>query len=97
MESIELFGREILPEFKDRDEKQRDAKAARLAPLVDAALARKERSHPRMPADYNVPAVMKQLFRAAGGDELLEKIAEESAVGGDSFRNLAPREVPPSD
>jgi hypothetical protein len=97
MESIELFGREILPEFKDRDQKQRDAKAARLAPLVDAALARKQRSHPRMPADYNVPAVMKQLFKAAGGDALLEKIAEESAVGGDSFRDLAPREVPPSE
>jgi alkanesulfonate monooxygenase SsuD/methylene tetrahydromethanopterin reductase-like flavin-dependent oxidoreductase (luciferase family) len=97
MESIELFGREILPEFKDRDQKQRDEKAARLAPVVDAALARKQRNVPRMPADYNVPAVMKQLFKAAGGDALLEKIAEESAVGGDGFRNLAPREVPPSE
>ena len=82
MESIELFGREILPEFKDRDQKQRDEKAARLAPVVDAALARKQRNAPRMPADYNVPAVMKQLFKDAGGDALLEKIAEESAVGG---------------
>ena len=28
-ESLELFGGEVLPEFKDRDEKQRQAKAAR--------------------------------------------------------------------
>jgi len=97
MEAIELFGREILPEFKDRDQKQRDEKAARLAPVVDAALARKVRNAPRMPADYNVPAVMKEMMKAVGGDALLEKIAEESAVGGDSFRNLAPREVPPSE
>jgi hypothetical protein len=50
-----------------------------------------------MPSDYNVPAVMKDMMKAIGGDALLEKIAEESAVGGDSFRNLAPREVPPSE
>jgi len=97
MEAIELFGREILPEFKERDQKQRDAKAARLARLVDAALARKERKTPVMPEGYNVPAVMKELVKAAGGDALLEKIAEEAAVGGDSFRSLAPREVPPSE
>ena len=68
-----------------------------MAPLVDAALARKQRNAPTMPAGYNVPAVMKELVKAAGGDALLEKIAEESAVGGDSFRSLAPREVPPSE
>jgi len=97
MESIELFGREILPEFKDRDEKLRAEKAARLAPLVDAALARKVRNAPRMPASYNVPAVMKDMMKQLGGDELLGKIADAAAVGDDSFRNLAPREVPPSE
>ena len=42
-ESIELFGREVLPEFKDRDEAQVKAKADRLAPVVEAAMARKAR------------------------------------------------------
>ena len=42
-------------------------KAQRLRPLVDAALARrKQRNAPRMPADYNVPAVMKQLVQGRG-------------------------------
>ena len=40
-ESLELFGREVMPAFKDRDEAQVKAKAQRLAPAVDAALARK--------------------------------------------------------
>src|SRR4029079_15612150 len=32
MEALELFGREVLPEFKDRDEKLTRDKEARLAP-----------------------------------------------------------------
>jgi alkanesulfonate monooxygenase SsuD/methylene tetrahydromethanopterin reductase-like flavin-dependent oxidoreductase (luciferase family) len=97
LESIELFGREILPEFKERDAKQRAAKAARLAPLVDAALARKSRNAPRMPAGYHVPAVAKDLFKAAGGDELLERIATETAIGGEGLRDQMPREQPPQE
>jgi hypothetical protein len=97
MESIELFGTEILPEFKDRDEKQRAEKATRLAPLVDAALERKERNYPEMPADYNVPAVAKELFLAAGGEELLDRVATETALGSGGLRDQAPRERPPTD
>ena len=41
MESIELFGREVLPEFLERDEAARREKAKRLAPLIEAAMARK--------------------------------------------------------
>ncbi len=96
-EAIELFGREILPEFKERDEKQRLEKAARLAPVVDAALARKERKTPTMPDGYHVPAVMKDMMKAIGGDELLKRIQEESAVGGEGLRDLAPRELPPEE
>ena len=43
MESIELFGREILPEFAERDEAAVERKAGRLAPVIDAALARERR------------------------------------------------------
>ncbi len=41
MESLELFGREVLPEFAERDEKHERDKAARLAPAIDKALARR--------------------------------------------------------
>jgi alkanesulfonate monooxygenase SsuD/methylene tetrahydromethanopterin reductase-like flavin-dependent oxidoreductase (luciferase family) len=41
-ESLELFAREVMPEFKDRVEAGDAAKATRLAPSVEAALARRE-------------------------------------------------------
>jgi hypothetical protein len=50
-----------------------------------------------MPAGYHVPAVMKEMMKAVGGDALLERIAAESALGGEGLRDLAPRELPPTD
>jgi hypothetical protein len=53
MESLELFGKTVLPHFADRVEEVEEAKEARLATFVSAALAR--RSTPRTaPADYVV-------------------------------------------
>jgi len=40
-ESLELFAREVMPEFVERDEIARRRKAERLAPYVEAALGRK--------------------------------------------------------
>ena len=36
MEALELFGREVLPEFNERDEKRARDKEQRLAPVIDA-------------------------------------------------------------
>lgn len=41
-ESMELFAREVMPEFKERDPAHVAAKQERLAPAVEAALARRE-------------------------------------------------------
>ena len=50
MEALELFGREVLPEFKDRDEKLQRDKEQRLAPVIDAVMARKPATdHPPLP------------------------------------------------
>src|SRR6185369_3998592 len=59
MESLELFGREVLPEFRERDARAEREKARRLAPVVDAVLARKPASdHPPLPTpDYAFPAI----------------------------------------
>ncbi|HEX6312836.1 MAG TPA: LLM class flavin-dependent oxidoreductase [Acidimicrobiia bacterium] len=43
-ESLELFGREVLPEFAERDEEQTRRKHERLAPAVERALARRDPS-----------------------------------------------------
>ena len=81
MESIERFGREVLPEFKDRDEKHREKKRVRLEPAIEAAFARKVDDAPRMPDDYVMKALPKDMIRRVAGDEILEKIAADSAVG----------------
>ncbi|HUY21295.1 MAG TPA: LLM class flavin-dependent oxidoreductase [Acidimicrobiales bacterium] len=55
-ESLELFAREVMPEFRDRAESIEEAKARRLAPAVADALAR--RAPPRAaPPDYAFPSM----------------------------------------
>ena len=46
MESIELFGTEVLPEFVERDEAASRAKAAKWEPLIATAQARRHRAGP---------------------------------------------------
>ena len=81
LESLELFGREILPEFQERDVKLRKEKAARLEPWIDAALARRSQPAPAADPGYRVQAIAKQLYRGAGGQALLDQIAADSATG----------------
>jgi alkanesulfonate monooxygenase SsuD/methylene tetrahydromethanopterin reductase-like flavin-dependent oxidoreductase (luciferase family) len=58
MESLELFGREVLPEFLERDERLQREKAARLAPVFENVMARKPvTDHPPVPDGYSFPAI----------------------------------------
>jgi hypothetical protein len=41
-ESLELFAREVMPEFQERDEAHVKQKADRLAPAIERALARRD-------------------------------------------------------
>jgi alkanesulfonate monooxygenase SsuD/methylene tetrahydromethanopterin reductase-like flavin-dependent oxidoreductase (luciferase family)/putative sterol carrier protein len=55
-ESIELFASEVMPEFAQRADDADARRAARFAPAIDAALARRER--PREPdPDYSIAPV----------------------------------------
>jgi alkanesulfonate monooxygenase SsuD/methylene tetrahydromethanopterin reductase-like flavin-dependent oxidoreductase (luciferase family) len=57
-ESLELFAREVLPRFQDSEASREEAKLDRLAPAIDAALAR--RAPPRSaPDDYTIGALMQ--------------------------------------
>ncbi len=55
-ESLELFAREVMPEFHDRAGATEKVKAERLAPSVAAALARRDPPRPA-PSDYAFPAM----------------------------------------
>ncbi|MDQ1480652.1 MAG: hypothetical protein QOI44_1513, partial [Actinomycetota bacterium] len=87
MESLELFGREVLPEFADRAEKADHDKQQRLAPVIDAVMERKPAAdHPSLPTDdYAFPAMPRAMADRAGSDDfqkMLEDFARQTAVGG---------------
>jgi alkanesulfonate monooxygenase SsuD/methylene tetrahydromethanopterin reductase-like flavin-dependent oxidoreductase (luciferase family) len=92
-ESIELFGREVLPEFKERDEAAVVAKAKRLEPVIEAAMARKVRNAPPLPDGYSFPAMPRRIVDATGnqqGKRWLEEFAGSTATGdaGSTFNLL---------
>jgi alkanesulfonate monooxygenase SsuD/methylene tetrahydromethanopterin reductase-like flavin-dependent oxidoreductase (luciferase family) len=87
MESLELFAKEVMPEFVERDEAHQQAKAKRLEGVIERAMARKPASdHPPLPVDdYAFPAIPRAMAERAGSDDFLrwlDHFAAESAVGG---------------
>lgn len=84
MASLELFAAEVLPEFKERDEAASTAKAARIAPIIEAAMARRVDDAPPMPDGYVMRAIPKAMVEAvdsAEGRQFLDDVAEKSALG----------------
>jgi hypothetical protein len=93
MEALELFGREVLPEFAERDEKLQRDKAQRLAPVIDTVLARKPaEDHPPLPTDdYAFPAMPRAMADRAGNDDfqkMLDDFATQSALGPGGIEGL---------
>jgi alkanesulfonate monooxygenase SsuD/methylene tetrahydromethanopterin reductase-like flavin-dependent oxidoreductase (luciferase family) len=83
MESIELLGTEVLPEFAERDEVAAKLKAQRLAPTIDKVMARKERVERNIDG-YEFTAIIKKLADDSGDPTLrqfVEQYAEDRAVG----------------
>ena len=70
MESLELFGAEVLPEFMERDEILQKEKARRLEPAIEAAMARKPASdHPPLGDEsYAFPAIPRSPTDRAAQD-----------------------------
>ena len=83
MESLEIFGKEVLPEFAERDEKQVAAKAKRLEPVVEKVLARKQRVERDLDG-YMFPAMPRKWADDTGSQEMtewLQKFADDRALG----------------
>ena len=85
MESIEMFGREVLPEFIERDGPAVAAKANRMQPIIEAAMARKAAIEtPHDIGDYSFPAIPRQWADTTHDGQIeqwLEKFADDRAVG----------------
>jgi hypothetical protein len=54
-EALELFARDVMPEFKERADERQKRKAEELAPYIEAAMARKSRMDPLSEAE--IPTV----------------------------------------
>ncbi len=96
MEALELFGRDVLPEFAERDDKVQRDKDQRLAPVIDAVMARKPLTdHPPLPtADYTFPAMPRAMADRAGNDDfqrMLDDFEKQSAVGPGGIEGLFSR------
>jgi alkanesulfonate monooxygenase SsuD/methylene tetrahydromethanopterin reductase-like flavin-dependent oxidoreductase (luciferase family) len=57
-ESIERFCRDVMPEFHEHEERREKEKLERLAPAMEAALARRDPPRPA-PTDYTIAAAMQ--------------------------------------
>ena len=82
--SIELFGREVLPEFKEREEAGAAAKARRLEPVLEQVMARKADDAPALPADFSFPAMPRKPVDETGDAATkawMEKLAQDRAEG----------------
>jgi alkanesulfonate monooxygenase SsuD/methylene tetrahydromethanopterin reductase-like flavin-dependent oxidoreductase (luciferase family) len=77
--SLELFAREVMPEFVEGEERREAIKAERLAPAIEAALARKK----YLPPPKEIPSV------AAYGHFSHLPTAEDYAVEGISSETAA--------
>lgn len=93
MESLELFATEVLPEFKEREEKASVDKEKRMAPIIEKVMARKPASdHPPIPPGYDIPAMPRAEADRGESEKFhrwLDDYAERLAAGEDVSRRLA--------
>jgi len=82
MESLELFGKEVLPEFKERDAAHVAKKQARLAPVIEAAMKRRVDDVPKLPEGYEITPMLRQMAeQRPGGKEMIERFQQSQASG----------------
>jgi alkanesulfonate monooxygenase SsuD/methylene tetrahydromethanopterin reductase-like flavin-dependent oxidoreductase (luciferase family) len=86
MESLELFGTQVLPAFKERDEDASVRKAKEWEPIIEAAMSRKVDDAPSMPDDFVMRAIPKQMVEMSDNDmgrRWLDDLATKSAAGAE--------------
>jgi hypothetical protein len=76
-EALDLFGREIMGEFKEREAERQKKKNDELAPFIEKAFARKQRM--KELADDEIPNVVALGRQIAQQQQAVDPKAEESA------------------
>jgi hypothetical protein len=94
MESLELFAREVMPEFADREPGLQREKAARLEPVIEKVMARKPASdHPPLrDPDYTIAAIPRGDADRGESEKFhkwLDEYADRIAAGEDVSKRIA--------
>ncbi len=93
METLDLFAREVMPEFAERHERRARAKALRLEHVIETVLARKPSSdHPAIDPGYAISAYPRRdADRDASGkfNRWLDEYGAKIAAGEDVSKRLA--------
>jgi alkanesulfonate monooxygenase SsuD/methylene tetrahydromethanopterin reductase-like flavin-dependent oxidoreductase (luciferase family) len=84
MESLELFAKEVLPEFKERDEQHVARKQERLAPAIEAAMKRRMDTAPPLPAGYSIVPMVRRMLEQNLGEEAIERFQQAQATGAEA-------------
>jgi hypothetical protein len=71
-ESLEIFAREIMGEFKARAAEREARKAAQLAPFIEAAMQRKRFMRPL--EDHEIPPVRAAVKSVQHGTGFVDKV-----------------------
>jgi alkanesulfonate monooxygenase SsuD/methylene tetrahydromethanopterin reductase-like flavin-dependent oxidoreductase (luciferase family) len=85
-ESLELFGREVLPRFADRCAQDDAARATRLAPAIERALARREPARAIGPYFIDEQAELERARRHRAGFSLTDVLTRARAEAGHEVR-----------
>jgi alkanesulfonate monooxygenase SsuD/methylene tetrahydromethanopterin reductase-like flavin-dependent oxidoreductase (luciferase family) len=85
-ESLELFAREVMPEFAEREAERETRKAETLAPYIEAAMARKAALPPL--ADADIPVYEAYGNTVALTDEDIRKMPEGNRRRVLTFRKI---------
>ena len=80
LESIELMGRHVLPEFHERDAEQAEAKRRRLEPVLAAIEGRRVNSAPPLDPAYEFGGVPEAFDRQSKATEVLEAMAKAAEM-----------------
>lgn len=78
LESLEMMGRDVLPEFIERDAAHVAAKEARMQPIIDAAMKRR-REVPPVDPDYRIGAIPIAWDGVTQSTEIVEVQAQIAA------------------
>ncbi|MBV9662229.1 MAG: LLM class flavin-dependent oxidoreductase [Acidimicrobiales bacterium] len=82
MESLELVGKHVIPEFHERDEQRAEEKAKRLEPAIEAMESRRPHDEPPLDPAYTFGGVPVSWDQRSQATEVLDAMTQAAKLRG---------------